>query len=102
MKEMCRRFLRLVGDDPEVTGMSLLVVVLTLIASIGLFVYCLATRRYVVAAGLVAGSGFVTSVCVRDYRRGRWSFVSGLLVLVWLLLSAGALAYGCWVSYGRG
>src|SRR5258706_82143 len=102
MKQAWQRFLGLVGDDPEAAGMSLLVLAVAVVTSTGLFVYCMVTSKYAAAAGLVAGSGVVTSVCVRDYRRGRWSFESGVAVVVWLLLSGAALAYGCWVSYGRG
>jgi hypothetical protein len=102
MKEVWQRFLRLVGDDPEVTGMSLLVAAFAVTISAGLLVYCLATGRYLAVAGVAVGLAGVISVCIRDYRRGRWSFVSGLVVAVWLLLSCAALAYECWVSYGRG
>ena len=83
-------------------GVSLLVLSLAVFASVGLFVYCLATSRYIAALGLSLAFAAVAAICIRDYRRQRWSLVSGLLVIFWLLLSCAALAYGCWLSYSRG
>ena len=44
----------------------------------------------------------MTDLCIRDYRRGRWSILSGTLLTIWLLATAAALAFDIWVTYGRG
>jgi len=80
---------------------SLFVGVLAVLASIGAVAYCVSSRRYVVAVGLALALGATVCACVRDYRRGRWSFVSGLVMTIWLLLTAWAIGFPLWVNYGR-
>jgi len=94
MKDMWQRFVSLVGSDPEAAGVGLLVAAFAVVASLGLIVHCLTSRRYFAAVGLVAALGGVTSICLRDYRRGRWSVISGVIVAIWLLLSGAVLICG--------
>ena len=94
MKDMWQRFVSLVGTDPDVAGVSLLVAAFAVVASLGLIVHCLISHSYTAAIGLVAALGSVTSVCLRDYRRGRWSVISGVIVGIWILLSGVVLVCG--------
>jgi len=94
MKDMWQRFVSLVGPDPEAAAVSLLVAAFAVVASLGLIVHCLISRSYIAAIGLVAALGGVTSICLRDYRRGRWSVISGVIVAIWILLSGAVLMFG--------
>jgi hypothetical protein len=93
MKNLWQRFITLTGADPEIACISLLIAGLTLVFSVALLVWCVVSARYLAAAGVAAGLISIVAVCVRDYRRGRWSRFSALLVAVWLLASLAALAY---------
>ena len=102
MKRMWNGFLRLIGYNPEFACISLFVGAFAVFASIALLVYCVVTQSYIVSVGASLIFGAVAGICVRDYRRGRWSAVSRFLMIAWLLLSAATLAYGCLIPYVRG
>jgi hypothetical protein len=94
MKDLWQRFVSLVGPDPDAAGVTLLVAAFAVVASLGLIVHCVISRHYTAAIGLVAALGGVTGICLRDYRRGRWSVISGVIVVIWILLSGAVLMHG--------
>ena len=85
--------------DAESAGLALLATLFAVAVSIGLLVHWFANARYAAATGLLIGLGGVTGVCARDYRRGRWSVVSGLAFGVRLLAIVAALAYAAWIDW---
>lgn len=94
MKNVWQRFVELVGPDPESAGVALLVAAFAVIVPVGATVHCLLAPQYAVAIGIIVASGGVARICVRDYRRGRWSLVSGVIVGIWVVLSGAVLLYG--------
>ena len=98
MNGMWQRFTR-AFEDAETAGVALLVGILAVAVSIGLLVHWIASARYTAAIGLLTCLGGITAICMRDYRRGRWSIVSGLVVGVWLLFIAAAIACAAWLSW---
>src|SRR5437899_12741807 len=98
MNGMWQRFIR-TFEDAETAGYALLVAILAVIGSFGLLAYWLANGRYTAAVGLSIGLGGTTAICVRDFRRGRSSFLSRLAMGIWLLLIAAAMAYAAWHSW---
>ena len=100
-QNLWHRYVGLFGNAPDAAVVSLLVGVLAVAASIGAVAYCVSSRRYAVAVGLALALAGTACACVRDYRRGRWSFISGFVMTIWLLLTAWAIGFPLWVNYGR-
>jgi hypothetical protein len=100
MKQLWQRFVEFAGE-PEAAAIGLFIAALTIAGSIALAAYWTSTGRYLAAGSVAALLGGAAVVCVRDYRQRRWSFLSGLLVMAWALLTYGAIAYGVWLEFGR-
>jgi len=100
MSEIWQRFVSTFGDA-EAAAVALLVAIGGVVASVVIFVHWLVVGRYTAAVGLIVALGAAVGVCIRDYRRGRWSILSGALLTIWLLATAVALAFDIWVTYGR-
>src|SRR6185436_21160460 len=99
MKWIWERLVGTFGDDPEFALMSLIVASITLALSAVIVFRWVECGHYVAATAFVVALGVVSAVCVRDYRRGRWSTLSGLSVAVWLLLTIAATAYAYWATF---
>jgi len=100
MNSPWQKFVRTCWDD-EAAAVALLIAIGSMIASVALFVHWLAAGRYTAAVGLAAMLAVVAGVCIRDYRRGRWSVWSGVVVGIWTLLTIGAVVLAIWIEYGR-
>lgn len=70
--------------------LSLGVVVCGLAGSVGLIIHWVTSERYASAALLTVMLGSMMGICVRDYRRQKWSLLSKALVIVWLLMTVAA------------
>jgi hypothetical protein len=101
MKQLWQRFVHLTGD-PEVAAIGLLAAAFTIVASVAAMAYCLRAGQHLRAVGIGVGLAAVVSVCIRDYRRCRWSVLSGIVAIVWLLLTVAALVYSVWLAYAHG
>ncbi len=98
MKRAWQQFVRLLGDDPELAGIGLLVAVLLVATPVVLIIYLAVGGHYAAAAGLTIGLAACVAAVGRDYRRRRWSFVSGVFVGLWILLLALWATYDLWGS----
>lgn len=98
MDGMWQRFVRAFGD-PELAALSILVALGGLVASVALLVHWLAVGQYAAAAGFMAVMCTVVGVCIRDYRRGRWSVLSVVMMTLWVLMTVVALAFGLWIAW---
>ena len=94
-------YVGLFGNAPEAAVASLVVAFLAVAASVGALTYYVSSRRYAAAVALALALGGTACACVRDYRRGRWSFISGVVMAIWLLLTVWAIGFPLWVNYGR-
>ena len=101
MSEIWQRFVSTFADA-EAAGVAFLIAIGGVVASIAVLVHWLVVGRYVAAVGLVVALGAAVGVCIRDYRRGRWSILSGTLLTIWLLATAAAVALDIWLTYVRG
>lgn len=101
MNSPWQKFVRTFCND-EAAAVALLIAVGSVIASAALFVHWLTVGRYAAAVGLAAALAVVAGVCIRDYRRERWSVLSGVLVSIWILLTIGAAAFAIWLEYEKG
>jgi hypothetical protein len=97
--EFWQRFLRTFGESAEMAVVGLLVAACVAIGSVMLIVHWLTAGRYAAAVGLVVAIGSIVGICVRDYRRGQWSVLSGILMTIWILLIIAGVAYGFWVDW---
>ena len=82
--------------------MALLIAIGGFVVSVGLFVHWLTVGNYVAAATLFVAFATATAGCIRDYRRGKWSILSGTLIGLWMLLTVGALVFAIWIEHERG
>ena len=81
--------------DPEAAGLAFLIAIGGLVASVSVVVHWLTVGRYAPAAGLAVALGAAWGICIRDYRRGRWSILSGILFGLWLVATALAVITTC-------
>jgi hypothetical protein len=100
MNSPWQKFVRTFCDD-EVAAVALLIAAGSVIASVALFVHWLTVGRYAAAVGLAAALAVVAGVCIRDYRRERWSVWSGALVAIWIFLTIGAVVLAIWLEYEK-
>lgn len=101
MNSAWQKFVRTFCDD-EAAAVALLIAVGSVITSVALFVHWLKVGRYAAAVGLAASLAVVAGVCIRDYRRERWSVLSRMLVGTWILLTIGAVVLAIWLEYEKG
>jgi hypothetical protein len=101
VRRLWQKFLR-TFDDAETAGVALLIAVGSLIASVALFVHWLAVGKYAAVLGLAAALAMATGVCVRDFRRERWSVLSAALIATWILLTISALVFTIWFEHEKG
>lgn len=94
MSKLWRQFVSLF-DEPDTAVVGFIVAIGGVVAAIALPVYFLTIGRYASAVCLIVALGVASGVCIRDYRRGKWSILSGALLAIWLLISAAVAAY-CW------
>ncbi len=99
MKRAWQQFVRLLGDQPETAGIGLFAALLLVAAPVALLFYWVSAGQYAAAAGMALALTVVLAACVRDFRRGHWSFVSGVLMALWLLLLALWATYEFWAPY---
>jgi len=98
MRDPWEKFWRAFGDD-EVGGVSLLIAAGSVIGALALFVHWLSIGKYLTAFCLASVLGILTRVCVRDYRRGRWSILSKIIIGVWILLTIAAAIGSVWFEF---
>lgn len=96
-----RKFVDLFGDA-EVAVIAVLVLFCSLITAVALLAKWMVGGRYEAACGLLLAVAATTGICVRDYRRQRWSMVSKILVTIWFLATLAAWVFGIWVVYRQG
>jgi hypothetical protein len=96
-----RKFADLFGDA-EVAVMAILVLFCSLITAAALVAKWLVAGYYEAACGLLLAVAATTGICVRDYRRQRWSMLSTALVTIWLLATLAAWVFGFWVVNRQG
>jgi hypothetical protein len=101
MSDMWQRFVRTFEGAAELAGLAILVALGGVIASVSLFIYWFTTGRYGPAIGLMLALGAAIGVCIRDYRRGKWSILSGILLTIWLLITLAAFVFGNWLAEAR-
>jgi hypothetical protein len=94
MNKFWHRFTSLF-TDVELAGTALVVAIVGIVAVVALPAYLIANGRYVSAASLIFSFGGVSLICIRDYRRGKWSVLSAALVVVWVAFTI-IMAIGVW------
>jgi hypothetical protein len=86
-----------VCSDADIAAFALLIAIGAVVAAISLPGYFFKIGQYTSAVCLAVTFGGVSGICLRDYRRGRWSILSGTLLAVWVLITAAITAYACFV-----
>lgn len=97
MSKLWQYFVRHFGDD-EFAGMALLVAIGAVLGTLALLVHWLRVGQYATAVGFALALGAICGVCLRDFRRGRWSRLSTALVTLWLLATIALLLLSFWIG----
>ncbi len=96
MRKIWQQFVRLLGSDPETAGTGLLIAVFMVVVPVAVLIYLLIGGHFAAAGGLALALAVLAIAVVRDYRRGRWSFVSAILAALWLMLLLLWATYDFW------
>lgn len=83
-------------ENPETAGVALLVAVIGIITAVAFPWYLVSIGRYFSAASFVLGFALVSAVCIRDYRRGKWSILSAAVVVIWVAFTVVTGIYFGW------
>lgn len=97
MRILWQRFVSFFGD-PEGAAWALLCAGITVLVAFAFLAHLVLSSRPLPALGVALMLGVVLTVCIRDFRRGRWSALSGVLMTLWILLIGFAIGWGFWIS----
>lgn len=95
---MWQRFVS-VFDDAESAFIALIVAIGGVLISVALLFHWFAVGRYYVAICFVLMLSMAVVVCIRDYRQGRWSVLSYVLLAVWMIVTAVILLFSAIVVH---
>ena len=97
MDKLWQRFVSTFGDA-QIAALALLIVGMAVVVSAALLARWIKHGCYSDALGFAVGLVCMDAICVRDYRGGRWRVLSLALVIIWMLLTVAALAFGIWMA----